>query len=291
MPARPAIILNRAGPKDLVPDTMPNDFPSDELVEPKAISFTSANGMTIPAQLFMPAGASAGDGLPGVIYLHGGPRRQVLLGWHYMSYYHHCYTLNQYLASKGYVVLSINYRSGIGYGMEFREAFNYSANGASEYQDVFSAGLYLRDLPETDPNRIGLWGGSHGGYLTAMGLAKASDLFSAGVDIHGVHDWNEEIRYRSPLYDPLEHPEFAEQAFRSSPMAYIDTWRSPVLLITGDDDRNVPSTLTSTLVEALRERNVEFEQLVFPDEVHMFLRHSSWLRTLEASADFLDRKL
>jgi dipeptidyl aminopeptidase/acylaminoacyl peptidase len=98
--------------------------------------------------------------------------------------------LNQYLVSQGYVVLSVNYRSGIGYGMEFREAENYGATGASEYNDVVGAGLFLKSREDIDGTKIGLWGGSYGGYLTALGLAKASDLFAAGVDIHGVHDWN-----------------------------------------------------------------------------------------------------
>ena len=125
-----------------------------------------------------------------MIFFHGGSRRQMLLGWHYMDYYHNAYGMNQYLASLGYVVLAVNYRSGIGYGLNFREAINYGASGASEFNDVLGAGLYLRTRPDVDPKRIGLWGGSYGGYLTALGLARASDLFAAGVDFHGVHDWS-----------------------------------------------------------------------------------------------------
>ena len=83
----------------------------------------------------------------------------------------------------------------------------------------------------------------------------------------------------------------ARLAFESSPMAFVDSWRSPVLLIHGDDDRNVPFSETVELVERLRDRGVEFEQLVFPDEVHSFLTHGNWLRALNAAADFLDRHL
>ena len=83
----------------------------------------------------------------------------------------------------------------------------------------------------------------------------------------------------------------ARLAFESSPMAFVDSWRSPVLLIHGDDDRNVPFSETVELVERLRDRGVEFEQLVFPDEVHSFLTHGNWLRALSAAADFLDRHL
>jgi dipeptidyl aminopeptidase/acylaminoacyl peptidase len=175
--------------------------------------------------------------------------------------------------------------------MEFREALHQGAGGASEFNDVLGAGLYLRSRPDVDPRRIGLWGGSYGGYLTALGLARASDLFQAGVDIHGVHDWNTGIRNFVPGYNPLERPEQARLAFESSPMAWIDGWRSPVLVIHGDDDRNVSFTETITLVEALRERGVEVEQLVFPDEIHSFLMHAHWLEAYHAAADFFDRKL
>jgi dipeptidyl aminopeptidase/acylaminoacyl peptidase len=109
------------------------------------------------------------------------------------------------------------------------------------------------------------------------------------VDIHGVHDWNVGIRTFVPSYAPTDS--LRRLAFNSSPMAYIDRWRSPVLVIHGDDDRNVSFTETVTLVEALRERGVEVEQLVFPDEIHGFLRHENWLAAYRATADFFDRKL
>jgi dipeptidyl aminopeptidase/acylaminoacyl peptidase len=215
----------------------------------------------------------------------------MLLGWHYLDYYHKTYALNQYLASRGFVVLSVNYRSGTGYGLDFREAPNYGAAGASEFNDVLGAGLYLRGRPDVDPTRIGLWGGSYGGYLTALGLSRASDLFAAGVDVHGVHDWNVVIRNFVETYDPRARQDAARLAYESSPMASLDGWRSPVLLIHGDDDRNVPFSETVTLVEELRKRNVELEQLIFPDEIHGFLLHRRWVQVLESAADFLERKL
>jgi dipeptidyl aminopeptidase/acylaminoacyl peptidase len=245
----------------------------------------------VPAQLFKPAGLASGDRRPAVIFFHGGSRRQMLLGWNYRSYYHNAYAFNQYMAAKGYVVLSVNYRSGIGYGLDFREALDYGAAGASEYNDVVGAGLFLRSQADVDPARIGLWGGSYGGYLTAMGLARASDMFAAGVDVHGVHDWNNAIRNFMPNYNQERRPDIARRAFQSSPMAFIDGWRSPVLLIHGDDDRNVPFSESVELVEQLRARRVHVEQLVFPDEVHGFLLHRSWRRAYTAAADFLDRHL
>ena len=284
-----AAIHIRDSARPLAPDTLPADFPAAHLVEPRAVTFTAADGMSIPAQLFVPRDLKPGEKRPAVVFFHGGSRRQMLLSWHYMSYYHNTYAMNQYLASRGYIVLSVNYRSGVGYGLNFREALNYGATGASEYNDVLGAGLYMKSRSDVDPQRIGVYGGSYGGYLTAHALARASDLFAAGVDIHGVHDWNVGIRTFIPTYDP--GPEIERRNFNASPLAYVDGWRSPVLLIHGDDDRNVSFVETVTLAEALRKRGVTFEQLVLPDEIHGFLRHDSWLRVFKASSDFFDRHL
>jgi dipeptidyl aminopeptidase/acylaminoacyl peptidase len=287
MPAR-AALLEDGKLRDLAPSSMPADFPAAAMVEPQQVILPAADGMKIHGQLFLPPDAGSGRH-PAVIFFHGGSRREMLLGWHYMFYYHQAYGFNQYLASKGYVVLSVNYRSGIGYGEEFREALHYGATGGSEYNDVVGAGLYLRSRPDVDPARIGLWGGSYGGYLTALGLARASDLFAVGVDLHGVHEWNLEISNFVPSYEPEKRLEVARIAYESSPMASVSTWRSPVLLIHGDDDRNVPFAESVELAEALRKQNVHFEQLIFPDEIHDLLVHAHWLAAYKAAAEFLGR--
>jgi dipeptidyl aminopeptidase/acylaminoacyl peptidase len=288
-PARPAIMESSGVVRDLA--AVPADFPARDLVEPQAVDINAADGMTIPAQLFVPRNQHKGERKPAVIFFHGGSRRQMLLGWHYIGYYNNAYALNQYLTSRGFIVLSVNYRSGTGYGLDFREALNYGAGGASEFNDVLGAGLYLRGRADVDPARIGLWGGSYGGFLTAMGLAKASELFAAGVDLHGVHEWNLGIQTFLPTYDPRRYEEAARIAHLSSPMAYVDWWRSPVLVIHGDDDRNVAFGQTVALVEQLRRQKVEVEQLVFPDEVHGFLLHQHWSQALHAAAEFFERRL
>ncbi|MEO8661156.1 MAG: prolyl oligopeptidase family serine peptidase [Bryobacteraceae bacterium] len=285
-----AAVLTGAETRELAASAIPAEFPSGSLVEPQEVTYSAADGLLIHGQLFLPRDGKPGDNRAALIFIHGGSRRQMMPGFHYMYYYHNTYAMNQYLASLGYVVLAINYRSGIGYGMEFREALNYGATGASEFQDVLGAGLYLRNRPEVDGKRIGLWGGSYGGYLTALGLSRASDLFAAGVDLHGVHDWNVVIRNFVQTYEPTARDE-AKLAFDSSPMASVKDWRSPVLLIHGDDDRNVPFSETVSLAEQLRKYHVEFEQLIFPDEVHDFLRHENWLKAYHAAEEFLNRKL
>jgi dipeptidyl aminopeptidase/acylaminoacyl peptidase len=290
-PARAEVLASTGERSKLLPDGAWDRFPSEELVTPSQVVFPGSDGLPIHGQLFLPRNHGEGEMHPALLFFHGGSRRQMLLGFHHRGYYHNAYAFNQLLASRGFVVLSVNYRSGIGYGLDFREALDYGAAGASEFNDVMGAGLYLRSRPDVDPDRIGLWGGSYGGYLTALGLARASDLFAAGVDLHGVHDWNVVIKNFVPSYEKEAHPEFAELAFRSSPMADLDGWRSPVLLIHGDDDRNVPFSESVDLAEELLARGVEFESLVFPDEVHGFLLHRNWLSAFTAALDFFERYL
>jgi dipeptidyl aminopeptidase/acylaminoacyl peptidase len=291
--ARPShpVLLNGSAVRELHPDIRPSRFPERAVVTPQPVTLTATDGMPVPAQLLLPRDLRPGERRAAVAFFHGGSRRQMLLGWHYMGYYHDTYAFNQWLANAGYIVLSVNYRSGIGYGRDFREALNYGSGGASEFADVLGAGLYLKSRADVDPTRIGLWGGSYGGFLTAMGLSRASDLFAAGVDVHGVHDWNVGIRTFVPGYNRLDEPDSSALAFRSSPMSSIDGWRSPVLVIHGDDDRNVSFVETVTMVEALRKRGVHVEQLVFPDEVHSFLLYANRTAALQAAGEFLDRML
>jgi dipeptidyl aminopeptidase/acylaminoacyl peptidase len=288
-PAHAALLRTTQGGGEFKALALAPTFPVDQLVDPQRVTFTATDGMEIPGQLFVPRDLKPGERRPAVLFFHGGSRRQMLLAWHYMSYYHNTYAMNQFLASRGYVVLSVNYRSGTGYGLNFREAPNYGATGASEFHDVIGAGLYMKGRPDVDPGRIGMYGGSYGGYLTAHALARASDLFAAGVDIHGVHDWNVGIRTFMPNYNP--GPDIERRNFLASPLHYVEGWRSPVLLIHGDDDRNVSFAETVTLAEALRKNGVTFESLVIPDEIHGFLRYESWLRVFTATAEFFDKHL
>ncbi len=286
-PAWPAL-LSQGRRQDLAPSLFPQMFPR-QMPEPQAIKVNAPDGFVSYGQLFLPAGTSPGKKHPAVIFLHGGSRRQMLLGFNYGQYYSHAYALNQYFASRGYVVLSLNYRSGIGYGLDFREAPNYGAAGASEVRDLIGAAHFLAARTDVDPSKISMWGGSYGGYLTAHGLAQRSELFLCGVDIHGVHNWNDEIPTFAPWYNPLDYPEAAHLAFESSPERYVEGWKDPVLFIHGDDDRNVPFRETVRIQEKLRRQGVPCEQLIFPDEVHSFLLHRNWINAYEATFRFIDR--
>ncbi|MEZ5317935.1 MAG: prolyl oligopeptidase family serine peptidase [Vicinamibacterales bacterium] len=253
-------------------------FPVSAHVKPEIVITHAADGMEVHNQLFLPADLKPGERRPAIVFVHGGPVRQMLPAYHYMQFYHWAYGINEWLASQGYVVMSINYRSGIGYGNSFRRAPNTGGRGNAEYQDVLAGGQYLQTRPDVDPNRVGIWGLSYGGVLTSQALARNSDIFKAGVDLAGVHLWGSSI-------DP------ESVSFQSSTIGAISGWTSPVLLVHGDDDRNVAFQQTTGLVQLLRQRDVYYELIVFPDDVHESLLHSRWLYTLGRMQTFLHKFL
>jgi dipeptidyl aminopeptidase/acylaminoacyl peptidase len=282
--------VSSGGRELLAKNLLPAEFPSAQLVVPQQVIFKSEDGLTIHGQLFVPKNAKPKN--PAVIFTHGGPPRQMMLGFHYMDYYHNAYAENQYLASQGFMVLSVNYRLGVMYGHDFRRPPHSVWRGASEYKDVLAGAKYLASLPNVDAHRIGLWGGSYGGFLTALGLARNSDIFAAGVDFHGVHDWSAFLpEWEEGATSAPDYKEAVKLAWESSPNSSMDKWKSPVLLIQGDDDRNVPESQTVDLVQRLREHNVYVEQIFIPDEIHDFLLWKTVVTCYKATAEFFEEHL
>ncbi len=273
-------------------EMIPANFPGRGLVTPKKVTFKASDGVTVHADLFEPAG---GEKKPTIIYIHGGPPRQMLLGWHYSDYYSNAYASNQYLTSLGFNVLSVNYRLGIGYGFDFHQPENAGTNGASEYLDIKAAGEWLTRQPQVDATRIGVYGGSYGGYLVALALGKDSKLFAAGVDIHGVHDRTIERTRSMVAPDKFERAPDADRAlavgWESSPTAYVSTWTSPVLMIHADDDRNVRFSQSTDLVRRLDKQGVQVETMVVVDDTHHWMKHSNLVDVYSATAAYFKRKL
>jgi dipeptidyl aminopeptidase/acylaminoacyl peptidase len=252
------------------------------------VIFRSPDGMMVHGQLFLPPDASRGPKHPALLFFHGGPYRQMLLGANPMGAYSYMYAMNQYFASRGYVVLSVNYRGGTGYGLNFRVPPKFGPAGASEFNDILGAANFLKARPDVDAKRMGVWGGSYGGYMTALALARASDVFAAGVDYAGVHDWGSLLK----VYAAAGAQAVSDSlSLASSPLSSIKRWRSPVLVIQADDDRNVPFDQTVLLTKALREQKVPHELIVIPNEIHDLLLHRSWLAYFHAQSDFLDKYL
>ena len=293
-PPLPAVMgLDGQGLKLLCMDKIPADFPMGRLVTPKQVVFKAADGVEVHADLFEPAGGAKGR-KPAIVYVHGGPPRQMLLGWHYSDYYSNAYASNQYLASLGFVVLSVNYRLGIGYGYDFHRPPHAGASGAAEYKDIRAAGFWLRRQSFVDSTKIGIYGGSYGGYLTALALARDSKLFAAGVDFHGVHNWlgqsSLESMYRDRYEKAPDYEKALKTAWESSPVSSVATWRSPVLIIQGDDDRNVRYNQSVDLINRLEKKGVPYETLTIVDDTHHWLKWANAVKVYGAAADFFVKK-
>ena len=275
-PASIAVFPSDGGAPKTVFPTLGKEFPSAAHVMPEIVLTKAADGLEIHNQLFMPKDMKPGEKRPAMVFVHGGPQRQMLPGYHYMQFYHWAYAYNQWLADQGYIVLSINYRSGIGYGRAFRNAPNTQGRGNSEYQDVVAGAKYLLQRADVDPSRVGIWGLSYGGLLTGEALSRNSDIFVAGADLAGVHQYGGAL-------------DTANIAFRSSTIGNIDGWKSPVYLVHGDDDRNVDFGQTVGLVQLLRARNIYYELKVIPDDQHESMIHQNWVDTFNEMGTFFKR--
>ena len=294
-PAPSVISFSGGNSRAIAADRLPADFPASQLVTPELVAFRASDGVEAHGQLFKPAGDNTRK--PAVVYIHGGGPRQMMLGWHNRWEYANDYGANQYLVSRGFIVLSVDYRLSVGYGQAFQFAENTGSRGASEYRDILAAGRYLQSRPDVDPNRIGVWGASLGGYLTALALGRNSDVFAAGVDIHGVHDRlpGERTQLAHAIVgDGITEADLKQALkveYESSPIASVPTWKSPVLLIHGDDDRTVEFHQTVDLERRLLAKGVKVESLVLPDDVHDFLLWQHWITSISATAQFFEKTL
>jgi len=289
-PALPAVMKKDQNHLKLIGETLLSSYyAKKEQVKPKQVIFKAPDGTPIHAQLFEKEGGAAKK--PAILDIHGGPMRQMLLGWNYSAYYAAHYATNQWLANHGYIVLSVNYRLGIGYGNEFHHPAKAGRHGVSEYQDILAAGKWLAGQENVNADKIGVYGGSYGGYLTAFALGRNSNIFAAGVDIHGVHSRLPGEKYTTKIEHAPDAALANEVIWESSPISDIKTWTSPVLLIHGDDDRNVSFSHSINLLNRLKKKGVYYETLVIPDDTHHWLRHENLVKVYEATIDFLERKL
>jgi dipeptidyl aminopeptidase/acylaminoacyl peptidase len=295
-PAPAAISIGGGSSRAVAADRLPADFPTAQLVTPELVSFRAGDGVEAHGQLFKPAAGAARK--PAVVYIHGGGPRQMLLGWHNRWEYANDYGANQYLASRGFVVLSVDYRLSVGYGQDFQFADFTGARGATEYRDILAAGKYLQSRPDVDPARIGVWGASLGGYLTALALGRNSDVFAAGVDVHGVEDRLPAVNTTQMAHalvgDGITEADLKKALqvqFESSPISSVPTWKSPVLFIHGDDDRTVEFHQTVDMTRRLLDKGVKVEELVLPDDVHDALLWRNWKKSINAMAAYFEKTL
>lgn len=270
----------------LAPGSLPQSFPQAQLVKPESVTFSASDGQTAYGQILVPRSEPSGRHAA-ILFFHGGPEREMLLGFHPMDAYSFMYALNQYFVSEGYLVLSVNYRGGSGYGLDFREAPGAAAGGASELKDLLGAIAYLKGRQDVDAHRIGIWGGSYGGLMTALGLARASADIAAGVDYAGLYNW---ATFLKAIGVPAG-PEATRFALESSPSATIEAWKSPVLVVQADDDRDVPFSQSAELIQALRAHHIDHDEMILPNEIHNLSRYASWMRFYQAADLYFERHL
>jgi len=280
--------------------SMPPAWTPENQFAPEEISFESAGGLAIHGYLMKPKDVPAGKRLPGLVWVHGGPVRQMRPGWNPLRSYALFHGFNQYLIHHGYVVLSVNYRGGIGYGRDFRQAL-YHKMGVDDVADVVGAGNYLKDLPYVDAGRVAIWGLSYGGYMTMHSLTQYPDVFKCGVNIAGIWDYPQWTRWADKRYgkgtgsfkvylggEPEGSPELYMQG---SPRTFAKKMKAPLLNVQGMLDMNVDFQQMDRIIEDLVDLGKEFEVIYYPNEVHTFAKRKTWLDAMPKIQAFLDKHL
>ncbi|MFM7786023.1 MAG: S9 family peptidase, partial [Gammaproteobacteria bacterium] len=262
----------------------------EDLVEGEVLRFASYDGLEIPGILYMPHGASKEAPVPAMVWVHGGPGGQTRLSYS---------ALIQYLVNHGYAVYAINNRGSSGYGKTFFAADD-RRHGEADLDDVVASRGMLAATGRVDPARIGIIGGSYGGYMTAAALAFRPDAFALGVNIFGVTNWIRTLEsippwweaQRKALYEELGDPAVdKERLTRISPLFHATNIRRPLMVLQGANDPRVLQVESDEIVAAVRANGVPVEYIVFPDEGHGFVKRENEQRGYEAVLAFLDKHM
>lgn len=270
--------------------------------EPEPVSFDGRGDLELHGYLYAPPGAEPGDDRPAVVWAHGGPIRQMRRGFHHMRSYAGFHAFNHLLVSRGYVVLALNYRGGIGYGRAFEHGLQ-GAIGEDDVDDCVRAAAFLRDDSRVG-DRVGIWGLSYGGFL-ANAVATKTDAFDAVVNFAGIWDWRDWVRWAADGHRGAGrlfaarfggHPDSDDRTVQeryaaASPREFADRLDTPLFALHGSGDPNVPFDQMDGLVADLVELGAGFEQTYYPDEDHMFAEPATWRDALGRVLPFLDEQL
>jgi dipeptidyl aminopeptidase/acylaminoacyl peptidase len=261
-------------------ESMPASIDRSIFIAPKFIHFPGADGTPVPAWLFLPKNLDRTKKHPAIVWIHGDGINQNYDGWHVERNYAVYYSFHQYLLQEGYVVIAPDYRGSIGYGRDWRDAV-YNDIGGKDAKDAWMAGVYLKTLPYVDPNRIGVWGLSYGGFFTLKALTDQPTLFRAGVDVAGVVDFA--MYYTDPYHSewtasrigtPEQNPTVYAQ---TKPIDHMDRLVRPLLILHGTADVNVPFLESVRLIDQILKLKkgglVSF--MMYPGEFHYFSREQT----------------
>jgi dipeptidyl aminopeptidase/acylaminoacyl peptidase len=280
---RPAATLVRLS------DSMPPGLNRSDLVAPIPVYFPSRlDKKPVPSTLMMPKNLDKSRKHPAIVWIHGSGSDQNFLGWHPGSYRMY-YSVSQYLVQQGYVVLTPDYRGSSGYSRDWATGVHMGL-GVNDTADVASGADYLKTLDYIDPDRIGVWGLSYGGFLTLQALTADPHLWRCGIDVAGVVDWaTYGAGYTTPrLGTPVENPEIYRV---SAPVYHMEKLARPLLILHGTNDRNVQFRDSLRVIDALLKLGKPFEMGVYPGEIHFFRRAHILRDAWKRAEAFFDQHL
>ena len=267
-----------------------NTLDEANMVSSEVIRFESFDGLEIPSILYKPKGASPSNPAPVMVYVHGGPGGQTRKGFNSQI---------QYMLHHGYGILGVNNRGSSGYGAEFYH-LDDKRHGQEDLQDIIASKEYLQSLSWVDDNKIGVMGGSYGGFMTLAALTFYPDVFNVGIDIFGVSNWVRTLKsippwwesFKVALYDEMGDPAADEERHRKiSPLFHAQNITKPMLVIQGSNDPRVLQIESDEIVNQVRANNVYVDYLVFPDEGHGFRKKVNRVKSANSIVDFLDECL
>ena len=271
-------------------DSLNPEINADDLVDSQIIRYKSFDGLEIPSTLYKPKHASAQNKVPALVLVHGGPGGQTRVGYS---------ALTQYLVNHGYVVLGANNRGSSGYGKTFFAADD-GKHGREPLWDIVESKKYLASLGYVDEKKIGIIGGSYGGYMVLAALAFKPEEFAVGVDIFGVSNWVRTLQsippywesFRKSLYKELGDPSKDLENLRAiSPLFHADKIVKPLIVLQGANDPRVIKPESDEIVESIKKRNGIVEYVLFDNEGHGFTKKANEIRAYKSILDFLDRYL
>lgn len=271
-------------------NTLTSEINPDDLVEATVVRFKSYDGLEIPALLYKPKGLKKGEKVPALVQVHGGPGGQTRLN--YSSSY-------QYFVNHGYAILCVNNRGSSGYGKTFYAADD-KKHGDVDLKDCIAGKQYLQTLDFVDADKIGIYGGSYGGYMVMAALAFAPEEFDVGVNLFGVTNWLRTLKsippwwasFRDALYTEMGDPVKDSVAlYNKSPLFHADKITKPFIVLQGSNDPRVLQVESDEIVEAARANGVPVEYVVFPDEGHGWVKKENQIKSAESILQFLDRYL
>jgi len=291
MPANIYLYNLENGEYKRLTNTLNPDIDPNNLVDAQVVRYSSFDGLEIPAVLYKPHQADANDPVPALVWVHGGPGGQSRVGY---------FSLIQYLVNHGYAILAVNNRGSSGYGKSFHRLDDRN-HGEGDLQDCIYGKNYLSEMDWVDSSKIGIIGGSYGGYMVMAALTFTPEEFDVGVNIFGVTNWLRTLKsippwwesFKGALYKEMGDPTTADSVrlYNISPLFHAHKVTKPLMVLQGANDPRVLQVESDEIVEAIKNNGVPVEYVLFPDEGHGFVKKENEIKGYGQILSFLDKNL